>query len=85
MKASDIRDLSYEEILQKKEELSKEKFNLSLRLATRQVENPVRVRILRKDIARINTILKEHELGVRKLAESSGVTSDKKEQVDDEK
>ncbi len=85
MKAGDLRDLTYEEVMQRKEELSKEKFNLTLRLATRQVENPVRVRTIRRDLARINTILKEHELGIRKLAESEGGTSDKDRQVEDEK
>lgn len=85
MKTRELRDLTYEEVLQKKQELSKEKFNLSLRLATRQVENPVRVRILRRDLAKINTILQEHKLGIRKLAESGSETSDKNRQVDDEK
>ncbi len=85
MKARELRDLTIEEVIQKKEELSKEKFNLTLRLATRQVENPLRVRVLRRDLAKINTILKEHELGLRKLAESEGITSDKNRQADDEK
>jgi large subunit ribosomal protein L29 len=83
MKASDLRDLTYEEVLQRKEEIVKENFNLKLRQATRQIDNPVKVRMLRRDLARINGILREHELGIRKLAEGGPETKDR--QAEDEK
>ena len=85
MKTSDLRDLTYEEVLTKKTELAKEKFNLTLRQATRQIENPVRIRILRRDLARINTVLREHELGLRKLADAKGETSAENRQAENEK
>jgi large subunit ribosomal protein L29 len=68
MKPNEIRDLSKEEILVKKEELEKEIFNLKIRQATKQVENPLRIRILRRALARITTILHEDNIGSRKLA-----------------
>ena len=83
MKARDLKDLSYDEIAQKREEIIKEKFNLRLRQATRQIDNPVKVRLLRRDLARINTILHEHELGIRKLAEGKPGATDR--QAENEK
>jgi len=60
--AADIRDLSVEEIqdqiIQAKEEL----FRLRFRGATQQLESPALVKSLRRDIARMNTILREREL-----------------------
>lgn len=83
MKARDIRDLTLDEVLQKKQEVEKEHFNLKLRQATRQIDNPLRVRILRRDLARIKTILKEHETKLRPLAEGTSQAIDR--QADDEK
>ena len=83
MKARDIRDLTLDEVLQKKQEVEKEHFNLKLRQATRQIDNPLRVRILRRDLARIKTILKEHETKLRPLAEGTPQAIDR--QADDEK
>lgn len=83
MKARDLRDLTIEEVMQKKQEIEKENFNLKLRQATRQIDNPLRVRHLRRDLARIRTILKEHELNIRKLAD--GATEIKDRQAGDEK
>ena len=83
MKARDLRDLTLEEVLQKKQEVEKENFNLRLRQATRQIDNPLRVRLLRRDLARIKTILKEHETKLRPLAEGTAQTIDR--QAGDEK
>ena len=83
MKARDLRDLTLEEVLQKKQEVEKENFNLRLRQATRQIDNPLRVRLLRRDLARIKTILKEHETKLRPLAEGTAQAIDR--QADDEK
>ncbi|MCL6633457.1 MAG: 50S ribosomal protein L29 [Alicyclobacillus herbarius] len=64
MKASELRNLSTEEIENKVNELKDELFNLRFQLATGQLENPMRIRQVRKDIARAKTILKERELGI---------------------
>jgi large subunit ribosomal protein L29 len=64
MKAKDIRNLSTVEIETKITELKDELFNLRFQLATGQLENPMRIREVRKDIARAKTILRERELGI---------------------
>jgi large subunit ribosomal protein L29 len=55
MKYKELRDLTAEELRQKAAELSQELFKLRLRQAASQVENPMRIRQLRRDIARIRT------------------------------
>ncbi len=62
MKANKIRDLSVNELEQKLVELKGELFNLRFQMATGQLENPIRVRDVKKSIARIKTILREREL-----------------------
>jgi large subunit ribosomal protein L29 len=61
MKASEIRELTKDELLQKLEDLREELFNLRMRNATNNLENPKRIREIKKDIARINTIITEKE------------------------
>jgi large subunit ribosomal protein L29 len=68
MKPREIRDLTKDEILIRKEELEREVFNLKIRQATKQIDNPLRIRVLRRELARITTILNEDEKNVRKLA-----------------
>ncbi len=58
-KARDLRDLSNEELLAKAADLKKEIFNLRVQQAMGQIENPMRLRLLRKDIAKTKTVLKE--------------------------
>ncbi len=58
-RASELRDLSPEEIQAKAADLKKELFNLRFQQAMGQIENPMRLRLLRKEIARAKTILKE--------------------------
>ena len=62
MKANKVRDLSVKELEQKLVELKGELFNLRFQMATGQLENPIRVRDVKKSIARIKTILREKEL-----------------------
>ncbi len=57
--AKDLRDLSTEELAAKASDLKKELFNLRVQQAMGQIENPMRLRILRKDIAKTKTVLKE--------------------------
>lgn len=59
MKASDIRPKTPDELKQQIEDLSKEAFNLRFQRASGQLENTARVRQVRRDIARIKTILGE--------------------------
>jgi large subunit ribosomal protein L29 len=59
MKASDIRPKTVDELKQQIEDLSKEAFNLRFQRASGQLENTARVRQVRRDIARIKTILGE--------------------------
>ncbi len=62
MKARELRELSDGELQRKLQELYQELFTLRMQLATRQLTNPHRIRAVRKDIARIKTILREREL-----------------------
>jgi large subunit ribosomal protein L29 len=58
-KAKELRDLSGEELAAKTAELKKELFNLRVQQAMGQIENPMRLRILRRDVAKTKTVLKE--------------------------
>ncbi|MCD8357525.1 MAG: 50S ribosomal protein L29 [Clostridia bacterium] len=62
MKAKEIRELSVEELEVKLTELKKDLFNLRLQNATNQLDNPTRIADVKRDIARVNTILREHQL-----------------------
>ncbi|MCL6593413.1 MAG: 50S ribosomal protein L29 [Alicyclobacillus sp.] len=64
MKANELRSLTSEEIQNRIEQLKDELFNLRFQLATGQLENPMRIRQVRKDIARAKTILRQRELGI---------------------
>ena len=59
MKASQVRDLSVEELQERERELSEQLFALRLQKVTGQLEKPARVRQVRKDLARVLTILRE--------------------------
>ena len=62
MKASSLRELSAAELTNKLDELKKELFNLKFQNSTNQLENPQRIVAVKKDIARVNTILRQLEL-----------------------
>ena len=64
MKANELRSLSSTEIEGRIDQLKDELFNLRFQLATGQLENPMRIRQVRKDIARAKTVLKQRELGI---------------------
>ena len=65
MEASQIRALTNDEIVRKLEEARDELFRLRFRLATRQLVNHREIPKVKKKIARIETILRERELGIR--------------------
>ena len=62
MKAKELRQLSEGELLVKDKELSEELFNLRFQHATGQLENVMRIPQVKRDIARLKTILKEKSL-----------------------
>jgi large subunit ribosomal protein L29 len=62
MKVQETRELSEKERLEKISDLSQEYFNLKFQLATGKIENPGRLKFIRRDIARLKTIVKETEL-----------------------
>ena len=61
MKTADIRELTSDEILARIEGYQQEIFRLRFRSATQEIENPMLLRTLRRDIARLKTILGERE------------------------
>ncbi|MFZ0482807.1 MAG: 50S ribosomal protein L29 [Desulfobacterales bacterium] len=62
MKASEIKDLSMEEMLRKLDDLKQELFNLRFQHETGQLENPQKMKQAKRDIARVKTIIKQSEL-----------------------
>ncbi len=62
MKASDLRDLSVEELQTKLTELKTELFNLRFQLAVNQLENSNRLGAVKKDIARVSTVIRQRQL-----------------------
>ncbi len=62
MKANKVREMNAEELKNKLNDLKKELFNLKFQHATNQLDNPQRIAATKKDIARVNTVLRELEL-----------------------
>ncbi|MHA6801327.1 50S ribosomal protein L29 [Bounagaea algeriensis] len=69
--AAELRELNDEEIVQRLREAKEELFNLRFQMATGQLQNNRRLRTVRKDIARIYTIMRERELGLVDSPESA--------------
>ena len=62
MKANVVRDMSVEELTQKLTDLKEELFHLKFQHCTNQLDNPQIIVAVKKDIARVNTILRENQL-----------------------
>ncbi len=62
MKIAEVRELSVAELNEKLADCKKELFNLRFQLAINQLENPMRISAVKKDIAKIKTVLRELEL-----------------------
>ena len=75
---TNVQELTVPEVEEKVEELKKELFNLRFRNAMRQLDNPLQIRFLRKDLARLKTALAEHRQGIRFLATGEAVTPEAK-------
>ena len=68
MKIELLRDLTRPELLQKHHDLVEELFNLRLRKRVSEINNPLQLRTLRRELARIETVLHEDDLGLRPVA-----------------
>ncbi len=66
-----LREMSRDELVQRYRELNEEHFNLRVQTAVSPMKNPKRIREIRREIARIKTILHEDKSGIRKI----GVTN----------
>ncbi len=66
MKASELRTKTIEELRQQEMDLRKELFNLNFQKVTGEIENPMRIRHVRKDIARVLTVINEKVKGASK-------------------
>jgi large subunit ribosomal protein L29 len=62
MNATDLRKLTYKELGEKLDESKEELFNLRFQLVTNQLDNTERIKHVKRDIARINTIMREQEI-----------------------
>ena len=62
MKGNEVRELTDDEIQERIEQLQEERFRLRFRSATQQLENPMLLRNLRRDISRLNTVQRVREL-----------------------
>ena len=77
LKMNSLREMTRDELEQKKRDLVDEQFTLKMRRSVKQLDNPLLLRSLRRSIAQINTVVHEDELGTRKLADqSTSVLSD---------
>ena len=62
MKGNEVRELTDQEIAERIAQLQEERFRLRFRSATQQLENPILLRTIRRDIARLKTVQREREL-----------------------
>ena len=69
LKGQDIRDLSQEEMVKKLEETKEELFNLRFQNATGQLDNYKRIRELKRDVARIKTVMRAQEIAAAEATE----------------
>ena len=64
MKAKELKNLSVEELTKKLDELKKDLFMLRMQHATNQLDNPLKIASVKKDIARVKTIIREKETNI---------------------
>ena len=69
MKATELRELTNAELNQKLKDLKAELFNLRFQHAINQLDNPMRLSAVKKDIAKVKTVLRENELKAMKAAQ----------------
>ena len=84
MKVQTLREMTKEELQQKRNDLLDELFNLNMRRSLKALDNPLRLRQIGREVARVDTVLREDVLGIRKLAESGASILSKKSAKDKE-
>ena len=65
MKAKELKELTVDELQQKLAELKKDLFNLRLQHAINQLDNPLKIADVKKDIARVNTVIREKQFAAK--------------------
>jgi large subunit ribosomal protein L29 len=78
MRPDEVREMGSEDIVARVRELEEERFRLKFRSATEPLEDPLRMRVIRKDLARLKTILRERELGIKREVEGGKREAEKK-------
>ena len=73
LNSNDIRELKEAEIKTRIAELEEERFRLKFRAGTETLEDPLRLRVIRKDIARLNTVLREKIIGIAEAGTSASL------------
>lgn len=68
MKTKEIRQMSDDQLVKKESELKNELFNLRFQLATGQLDNPQKIKVVKRDIARVKTIITERAMKIGKEA-----------------
>jgi large subunit ribosomal protein L29 len=66
--ADKLRDLSDDELAGKLDEAKEELFNLRFQLVTGQLDNPMRIKVMRREVARIMTVMREREIAMHEQA-----------------
>jgi large subunit ribosomal protein L29 len=61
MRAEEIREMSKDDIIARVKDLEEEQFRLKFRSATEPLEDPLRLRVIRRDLARLKTVLREQQ------------------------
>ncbi len=73
MLSKDIREMSEADILARIAEMDEERFRLKFRAGTETLEDPLRLRVIRRDIARLNTVLREKIIGIAEAGTSASL------------
>jgi large subunit ribosomal protein L29 len=71
LKSSELREQSVRELTRRLDELTEERFNLRFQHALGQLSSPIRLREVRRELAMVRTVLREHHLGIRVLPSGS--------------
>jgi large subunit ribosomal protein L29 len=85
MKGQQIRELSDEELQQKEEELIEQLFKLRFQQAIGQTENPQKLKLIRKDVARVKTIIRERQLTGQTISKSVEEEKEEKQKKEEKK
>ena len=72
MSASHLRDLAHDELIEKLADLKEELFNLRFQVATNQLDNTSRIKEVKKEIARINTVIRQQEIEAWRAQQAAG-------------